>query len=55
LVPSTGRSTPIRACEGSPRNSLKKPTSSVVVFVSEREGFASVIDQATSLPSNGAS
>ena len=52
---STGRRTPIRACEGLPRNSLKKPTSSVVVAVSLREGRESVIDQATILPSKGAS
>ncbi len=38
LEPSTGRRTPIRACEGLPRNSLKKPTSSVVVFVVRARG-----------------
>ncbi|HEX3324882.1 MAG TPA: hypothetical protein VHR65_07135 [Solirubrobacterales bacterium] len=52
---STGRRTPIRASEGVPRNSLKKLTSFVVVFVSVREGRARVIDQATILPSKGAS
>src|SRR5882757_1845965 len=45
----------IRACEGEPRNSLKKPTSSLVVLVSFVEGLDSVTDQATTLPSNGAS
>src|SRR3954452_25259905 len=46
---------PIRASEGVPRKSLKKPTSSVVVLVSVVEGLAKVIDQATTLPSKGAS
>ena len=36
--PSTGRRTPIRASEGLPRNSLKKPTSSVVVVGFRVEG-----------------
>src|SRR3954454_3836319 len=45
----------MRASEGVPRKSLKKPTSSVVVFVSAVEGLARVIDQATILPSKGAS
>ena len=55
LESSTGRRMPIRASEGLPRNSLKKLTSSVVVSVSVREGRARVIDQATILPSKGAS
>src|SRR6478672_2265621 len=44
LLPSTGRRTPIRASEGVPRKSLKKPTSLAVVLVSLRDGRASVID-----------
>jgi len=51
LVPSTGLRIPIRASDGSPRNSSKKPTSLVVVAVSLVEGLARVIDQATILPS----
>src|ERR1700753_4088161 len=51
FVPSTGLRMPIRASDGSPRNSLKKPTSLVVVSVSTLDGLDSVIDQATILPS----
>src|ERR1700744_909576 len=47
LVPSTGLRIPIRASDGSPRNSLKKETSSVVDSVTAFDGLASVIDQAT--------
>ena len=46
---------PIRASEGVPRNSLKKPISFVVDSVSFAEGLARVIDQATILPSKGIS
>src|ERR1700709_1708601 len=46
---------PIRAWDGVPRNSLKKPTSLAVVGDSTVEGLARVIDQATILPSKGAS
>src|SRR6476469_5791478 len=55
LVSSTGRRMPILAWDGLPRNSSKKPTSLEVVGVSTDEGFAKEIDQATTLPSNGAS
>src|ERR1044072_4803323 len=54
-LPSIGRRIPIRACGGLPRKSLKKLISSFVVLVSFFEGRASVIDQATILPSKGAS
>src|ERR1043165_485979 len=55
LEPSIGRRMPIRAVDGVPKKSLKKPTSSVVVSVSLVEGFERLIDQATIFPSKGAS